>query len=129
MAEEKCYICGAGEAQNICHNCGHHVCEECFESISQECILCKNHKYDFQGDELGFPHKLFLIGLAIMSLAMLLIIFTSSSMDGQISGGTIILIGPIPIILGWGPHSYTLLALALVLTIIGVLLFLMTKKR
>jgi uncharacterized membrane protein len=48
---------------------------------------------------------------------------------GNGSGGAVILIGPIPIILGGGPYSFELVELAVVLTIVAVILFLIVRRR
>jgi len=44
-------------------------------------------------------------------------------------GGAVILIGPIPIILGVGPYSTVMIGLALVLTIFAVLFYFLLRKR
>ncbi|MGD0690207.1 MAG: DUF131 domain-containing protein [Candidatus Bathyarchaeia archaeon] len=71
---------------------------------------------------------LFFIAFAVIFIGMLLITFGSASNSGQFSGGAIILIGPIPIILGSGPYSVALIVLAGILTIAG-LMFLLVLRR
>ena len=79
---------------------------------------------------LGVPGLLFLIALAAIFIGMLLLALGSIPNLGNTSGGAVILIGPIPIILGGGPYSFTLVGLALVLTIVAVLvLFLAVRRR
>ena len=72
---------------------------------------------------------LFFIAFAVIFIGILLITFGSASNSGQFSGGAIILIGPIPIILGNGPYSVQLIVLAGVLTIAGLLFLLVLKRR
>jgi len=45
------------------------------------------------------------------------------------SFGAIAFVGPIPIILGAGPHSIWVITLALALTVLGVVLFVLLRKR
>jgi uncharacterized membrane protein len=66
---------------------------------------------------------LVLIGMVVMMIAS----FTQG--QGQTSGGAVILIGPIPIILGSGPESTWLIALAVVITIIALVVFLLTRRK
>jgi uncharacterized membrane protein len=60
---------------------------------------------------------------------VLLITFGSASNPGQFSGGAIILIGPIPIILGSGPYSVALIVLAAALTLVGLMFLLVLRRR
>jgi uncharacterized membrane protein len=71
---------------------------------------------------------LFFISFAIIFVGMLLMAFGSLSNLNGASGGAIILIGPIPIILGGGPYSVVLIALAAVLTILGLVLFILRRR-
>jgi uncharacterized protein (TIGR00304 family) len=48
---------------------------------------------------------------------------------GSVSGGGIILIGPIPIVFGAGPDFLTLLPIAVAITIMAVVLFLLFSRR
>jgi uncharacterized membrane protein len=72
---------------------------------------------------------IFFIAFAMIFIGMLLITYGSASNSGQFSGGAIILIGPVPIILGSGPYSVALIVLAGVLTIGGLLFFLVMRKH
>jgi uncharacterized membrane protein len=46
-----------------------------------------------------------------------------------VSFGTVVFVGPIPIVLGAGPHSLWAISLAVAITILGVILFLVLRKR
>jgi uncharacterized membrane protein len=72
---------------------------------------------------------LFFIAFAAIFIGMLLMAFGSLSNRGGVSGGAIILIGPIPIILGSGPYSVGLITLAAVLTVAALVLFLVLRRR
>lgn len=66
---------------------------------------------------------LVIIGIVVMMIAS----FTQG--HGQTSGGAVILIGPIPIILGIGPESTWLIALAAIVTVIASVVFLLARRR
>jgi uncharacterized membrane protein len=70
-----------------------------------------------------------LIAFAAIFIGALLITLGSLSNLGGASGGAVILIGPIPIILGAGPYSFDLIALSVVLTILAIVVFLFLRKR
>jgi uncharacterized membrane protein len=72
---------------------------------------------------------LFLLAFAAIFIGTLLIALGSMTNSGNASGGAIILIGPIPIILGSGPYSFALVGLAAVVTIVAVVLFLIMRRR
>ncbi len=72
---------------------------------------------------------LFFIAFAIIFIGMLLMTYGSLSKVGDMTGGAIILIGPIPIILGTGPYSFTMVALAVVLMVAALVFYLVLRKR
>ncbi|NIU84017.1 MAG: DUF131 domain-containing protein [Candidatus Thorarchaeota archaeon] len=49
--------------------------------------------------------------------------------EAPFSFGGVIFVGPIPIVLGAGPHSFWAILLAVGLTILGFILFLVLRKR
>jgi len=63
-------------------------------------------------------------------LGMILMMIASLTQGGGItSGGAVILIGPIPIILGSGPQSTWLILVAVTITIIAVAAFLISRRK
>jgi uncharacterized membrane protein len=66
---------------------------------------------------------LVLIGMVVMMIAS----FTQGR--GTTSGGAVILIGPIPIVLGNGPESAWLIALAAVITAIALVASLLARRK
>lgn len=72
---------------------------------------------------------LFFIAFAVIFIGMMLMTFGSISNLGNVSGGAIILIGPIPIVLGTGPYSLVLVALALVLTVFALAFYLVLRRK
>jgi uncharacterized membrane protein len=72
---------------------------------------------------------LLLVGFAAVFVGTLLVALGSISNPGTASGGAIILIGPIPIILGTGPYSFPLIALSAILTIVAIVFFFALRRR
>jgi len=72
---------------------------------------------------------LLLIAFAAIFIGALLLTLGSMQSIGSTSGGAIILIGPIPIILGGGPYSFELVAAAMVLTVVAIVVYLLVRKR
>ncbi|OFX16680.1 hypothetical protein A3K71_02210 [archaeon RBG_16_50_20] len=72
---------------------------------------------------------LFFIAFAVIFVGTLLMTIGSLSNAGTMGGGAVILIGPIPIILGVGPYSTVMIGLALVLAIFAVLFYFLLRKR
>jgi uncharacterized membrane protein len=73
---------------------------------------------------------LFSVAFAMIMIGMLLI--TAGSVPGPnsgVSGGAVILIGPIPIILGTGPYSFEMIVLAAVLTVLALGFFLLIRRK
>ena len=66
---------------------------------------------------------LVLIGMVVMMIA------SSMEGQGQTSGGTVILIGPIPIVLGSGPESDWLILLSAIITVVALTAFLLTRRK
>jgi len=63
-------------------------------------------------------------------LGMILKILASITQGGGVaSGGAVILIGPIPIILGGGPESGWLILLGAIITAVTFVAFLLTRRR
>jgi uncharacterized membrane protein len=71
----------------------------------------------------------FLISFAMILIGMMLMA-AASFMQGQgaVSGGALILIGPIPIILGGGPESTWLILLGAAIIVIALFAFLITRR-
>jgi len=61
----------------------------------------------------------------------MIVMMIASFMQGQgaTSGGAVILIGPIPIILGGGPESNFLVIVAVIITAISLAAFLLARRR
>lgn len=64
------------------------------------------------------------IGILLMTVGSL-----SSLNPNNVSSGVVILVGPIPIILGAGQYSFALVGLAILLTIFVLVFFLYRRKK
>ncbi len=74
--------------------------------------------------------KLFLVGFVLLFVGVIVIMVSALlSGDANVSGGAIIFVGPIPIILGAGADAFLAMVLAAVLTIIGFVVFFWMRKR
>jgi len=68
--------------------------------------------------------KLFMVGSLLMFAGVIVLIVSALlGGDGTVSGGAIIFVGPIPIVLGAGPYAFFAVVLVVVLTIISFVVF------
>ncbi len=66
----------------------------------------------------------------VMILAGMILMALASFTQGQVtSGGAVILVGPIPIILGSGPESTWLIVLGTIFTIATLAFFLLSRRN
>jgi uncharacterized membrane protein len=78
----------------------------------------------------NLPLKLFLFGFLLMFAGVVVLVASALlEGDGTVSGGVVIFVGPIPIILGAGPYASLAIVSAAILTIIGFVMFLYLRKR
>jgi len=73
---------------------------------------------------------IFLASLALIFIGMVVMVIASFTQGhGTTSGGAMILIGPIPIILGSGPESSWLILLAAIITAVALVVSLLTRRK
>lgn len=134
----KCGLCGEYDARYVCESCGRSVCENCFDPKRWVCTECLSKIVGRIGQPTetftGYPQSrllpLFFTGFLIVFIGMALMIASSLfSRAGSVSGGAVVFIGPIPIILGSGPFSLHVFILAIILTVIGVIFFVRDRRR
>ena len=80
--------------------------------------------------QLPMATLLFSAAFALIVIGMLLV--TAGSITGPgggVSGGAVILIGPIPIILGTGPYAFDMIVVAAVLTVLALGFFLLVRRK
>jgi uncharacterized membrane protein len=133
MSAPACALCGKKVASYVCQSCGRAVCGNCFSSAEWSCTDCLGKTTSPQGNpmplQFSWVSLLFFIASAAIFIGILLMSIGSLTNLGNASSGTIILIGPIPIILGNGPYSLPLIALAAGITIFAVVFFLIMRRR
>jgi len=135
MQIDKCDICSKlTAALQVCRLCKRRVCEEHFKLQEGICSLCYNRlSKATQATEETLTSttlfKLFFLGFLLMFAGIVVLIVTAV-LQGDISasGAEVIFIGPIPIVLGTGPHASLALLLAVILTIIGFVVFFWLRK-
>ena len=81
------------------------------------------------GDLSRFFFKLLLLGFSLICTGMILIVIASLSSGASTSFGGVIIIGPIPIILGAGENAWEIVLVAPILTIICLLMFFLRKTQ
>jgi len=131
-----CEICGSNPAMYVCSECGRNVCSQCFDHddwLCRDCFRKKEQEYVQQGYEASstFPlfMKVFLAGFLLIFLGTIILMIAGFIGGISQSFGLVVFIGPIPIILGAGKYSLLAILLAVVLTIIGVVLFFLFRTR
>lgn len=119
-----CTLCGMRNASFVCHNCGRPACQECFDTNRWWCVSCSNQAI------LQTVHRTAHVpvtGLLFLALVMIFVGILLMSLGPIMNGGnvasvgTVILIGPIPIILGSGPSAGAIVVLALILTVVSLI--------
>ncbi len=69
-------------------------------------------------------------GFILISVGIIILIAaTVLQGNGNISGGGIVFIGPIPIIFGAGPNAFLAILLAAILTIVGFIVFFWWRRK
>jgi len=77
----------------------------------------------------AIPLRLFLLGFFLMFVGVVFLIVAAALQgDTSVSGGLLVFIGPFPIILGAGPHAFLAVLLAVILTIVGFVVFFWLRK-
>jgi len=72
---------------------------------------------------------LFIIAFVVIFIGLMVMAFSALTSSGSVGGGAVILIGPIPIILGTGPYSTVLVGIAAALTLFSIVVFLLLRRR
>ena len=83
-----------------------------------------------QESRLSLSMKLLLLGFALTFVGVIVIMVSALlSGDANVSGGVLIFVGPIPIIVGAGTDPFLAVVLAAVLTIIGFVVFFWMRRQ
>ena len=135
MTTPLCQLCGRRQATYVCQSCGRTVCSDCFDLTLWSCSNCAPKGITpvsgrTVGPQFTIGSSLFFVAFAMIIIGVLLMTFGSlGGPNGGFSGGAVILIGPIPIIIGTGPYSVVLIAVAAILTIIALAFFLLARRK
>ncbi len=135
MSTPLCQICGMRQATYVCQSCGRTVCANCFSSVQWTCSDClaKTNgplKRESTDSQISVPTLLFFVAFAMIVIGVLLVSAGSiTGSNSEVSGGVVILIGPIPIILGTGPYSFEMIVTAAVLTVLALCFFLLVRRK
>ncbi len=129
MEVKACQLCGAlTSAMYACTHCKREVCEACFKPEMGVCSECYRRLKN-ETSHSTFPLNLFLLGFVLIISGVLFLVASSVIYgDAQATAGIIIFIGPIPIILSTGPYSVFAILLATILTVLGIVFFLLLRK-
>ncbi len=106
-----CEVCGKNPAVYVCQLCGRRVCPSCVDESSMVCVLCQGEK---KREESFAP---ILVGVGMVLVGVLLLL--AGSLMGAFEQGAgvgVVIVGPIPIVIGYG--SLLLVALLVILAII-----------
>jgi|Deesub1362A_J573_1020465.scaffolds.fasta_scaffold52870_2 uncharacterized membrane protein len=82
-----------------------------------------------KNSNLRYVFALFFLGFLLILVGITVLIFAVVFSGGPISFGGVIIIGPLPIIIGWGPEAALLVTLAIILTIFSIVLFLIIGRK
>lgn len=129
-----CEICASQEARYVCGRCGKRVCSQDFEPRRWLCASCEPITRTETPPSIGtYPFGLSWIIFASFALVLvgviLMIVASMTQGQGAMSGGAVILIGPIPIILGGGSQSGWLILLGAIITVVAFAAFLLARRK
>lgn len=133
MGVKVCEICSERAAKYVCQRCGRMVCKECLEPrawfCSECCVRVKQEASLFETISWSIPLNLFLFGFFLIFVGTILVMVAMVLSGTPATFGAVVFVGPIPIVLGAGPNFLWAIALAVVITILGTVLFIIWRKR
>ena len=135
MTTPLCTLCGRSPASYVCQSCGRTVCGNCFDPSLWFCVDCRAKASQPRAQEprlapsLPVANWLFIIAFVVIFIGLMVMAFSALTSSGSVGGGAVILIGPIPIILGTGPYSTVLVGIAAALTLFSIVAFLLLRRR
>lgn len=133
MQIKMCGMCGKRRARYVCQECGQEACEVCFESQTWLCSACYEKLQPQSQAAKKFvvpnPFKLFFLGFFFMVIGTVFVVIVAIVSGETATASTVIFVGPIPIVLGAGPYSILAIVLAVLLTILGIVVFVIWQKR
>lgn len=133
-----CEICGARQAKYVCQRCGALVCEHHFEWTEG---LCSNCLKEAIGERVltgrkivhsyTLPMLLLIIGFLVVFIGFATLMLSPFILPGNATTtvGGIVLIGPLPIMFGYGREITLLIVILAVIAVIIILLQLLLMRR
>jgi len=119
-----CKVCGSRDASYICARCGGMVCSGCFHHELGLCSVCKDlgqkERLFSRGDLSSIFSKLFLIGPALISAGMFMIVL-ASILSLQAEGGSVFIL---PFFVGTASGTLAVVLTIAVIVISVVVMFL-----
>lgn len=131
-----CEVCGKRSARYVCQECGRKVCEVCLEPRTWVCSDCYSRLKPgapaptVEAFTWSTPFKLFLLGFLIIFVGVIVMMIAAVFLGA--SAGAMIWILPFPpVIVGVGPHLYSIwmAILAVAVVVLGVVVFFALRKR
>jgi len=131
-----CEICGKRSARYVCQECGRKICEVCIEPRTWVCSDCYSRLKPrapaptVEAFTWSTPFKLFLLGFLIIFVGIIVMMIAAVFLGA--SAGAMIWILPFPpVVVGTGPHLYSIwmAILAIVVIVLGVVVFFALRKR
>lgn len=132
-----CERCGERISRYICQECSRAICEQCMDLRTWLCSDCyrksRMEELPEELEEIAPPFstamKVLFAGFIIMFIGVIILMIASLFSGFTGSSGIILLLGPIPIILGAGANVTLLLVIAAILTILCIALFVIFGRR
>jgi len=136
MQVEKCDVCGrlTGSLQT-CRLCERRVCEEHFshqEGVCSRCYSRLSMATQAKGETLvsAVPFKLFFLGFLLVFVGVLVLVVAALlGGDTSVSGGAIVIVWFIPIVVGAGPYAFFAILLAAILAILAFVVFVWMRRQ
>lgn len=134
MPVKTCEVCGKRVARYICQECGREVCQFCFEPNTWVCSDCCDHlkreTLVLESFQWSIPFKLFLLGFILMFVGIIVMMIAAVLFGASAGAGAVIWIFPLPPIgFGTGPYAFWVILLGVALTVLGLILFIVLRKR
>lgn len=131
LMAKTCDVCGSETARIVCQSCGRLVCENCLAPaglLCRSCYVCVGKEGE-PGEGVGaamieWPREFrwFMVSFFLVLAGMLLMV-PSVGLASTTSGGVLIFIGPIPIVIGQGPVGSSLMLFGALLLLVFITLW------
>lgn len=86
----------------------------------------------YTGEESSSPQKflvLFVVGLFVILVGIIVLVAAAVLSGGSANFGTVIFIGPFPIVVGAGPQPEWMVLFAIILAVLSVVMFVILRRE